>query len=197
MERILRFIKHNLSFIWKFIEQINGIIFRILYKRRLTQIIPEVIEKFGHHSELEFRVLNSEDLKILKDFIERQNSADLKFFQPHKFDEKSLKKVYMNPAFLMMGAFNRKIMVGYFFLRFFFNRKCFVGRLVDREYRRKGIGKIMNNIMYNIAWSLNFKCMSTISKDNYYIMGAHSKNPYMIIKKEIGDNFLLVEFKSK
>ncbi len=96
-----------------------------------------------------------------------------------------------------MMAFKDDELVGYFFLRFFMNRKCFVGRLIDKSYRGQGIGLVMNDIMYETAWSMNFRCLSTISKNNIAVMKAHSKNPSAKIIKELQDNYLLVEFVKK
>jgi hypothetical protein len=95
----------------------------------------------------------------------------------------------------MMGAFASDELVGYFFLRFFFNKKCFVGRLVDYKYRRKRIGEGMNHIMYGIAWQMGFRCLSTISVNNSNVMVAHARNPNMVILKHLRNNFILVEFK--
>jgi hypothetical protein len=94
----------------------------------------------------------------------------------------------------MMGVFEKDKLVGYFFLRCFWNRKCFVGRLIDYNYRGKGIGWIMNNIMYNVAWDSGFRCLSTISRNNKAVMTAHSRNPAMIILKELQNDYMLVEF---
>ncbi len=94
----------------------------------------------------------------------------------------------------MMGAFNQDKIVGYFFLRFFPNKQCFVGRLIDKEYRGQGIGTVMNNIMYETAWRMKFRCLSTISKNNIAVIRAHAKNPNMNVIKELQNDYLLVEF---
>jgi len=84
--------------------------------------------------------------------------------------------------------------VGYFFLRFFANRKCFVGRIIDREYRGMGIGNGMNRIMYRTAWNMGFRCLSTMSKNNSAVMKAHQKNSSMLVLKELQNDYILVEF---
>ncbi len=94
----------------------------------------------------------------------------------------------------MMGVFQDNLLVGYFFLRFFFNRKCFVGRLIDKDFRGKGIGGEMNRIMYETAWRMKFRCLSTISQDNTSVMRAHSKNETMKVLKHLKNNYMLVEF---
>ena len=93
-----------------------------------------------------------------------------------------------------MYAFDGDRLAGYFFLRFFANRKCFVGRILDREYRGKGIGNEMNRIMYRTAWSMGFRCLSTMSKNNRAVMKAHSRNSTMVVLKELQSEYILVEF---
>jgi hypothetical protein len=141
-----------------------------------------------------FRILSTKDAEALFELLKSQNQQDLKYFSPHSFDLDSIQKQLNKRSFLMMGAFDGNRMVGYFFLRFFANRKCFVGRLIDKEYRGKGIGPLMNEIMYETSWGMGFRCLSTISKNNHAVMNAHSKNRSMVILKELQNDYLLVEF---
>ena len=165
MEKLLLFIKHRLRLFWNVIEIINDIIFLVLFKPDLEKKLPEVFTNFSQ-GPYHYRRLTSEDSRSLFNLINNQPPSDLKYFNPHAFDEVSIIKQMKKKSFLMMGAFNDTFLAGYFFLRFFANRKCFVGRLIDKEYRGKGIGRVMNNIMYETAWSMNFRCLSTISRNN-------------------------------
>lgn len=194
MERFLIFIKHNIHFLWSAIETVNGFMFNLLYQERLSTILNDVLIEYGK-SPLIFRKLDYNDKDSLYDLINRQPADDLKYFHPHGFDMKSIISQIRNRSFLMMGVFDKEYMVGYFFLRFFFNRKCFVGRLIDVSYRNRGIGSIMNDIMYNTSWRMGFKCLSTISKNNVYVMRAHAKNRNLVVLKELKNDFLLIEFK--
>lgn len=141
-----------------------------------------------------FRLLDKTDETKLVDLIRKQNEDDLKYFKPHGFDLKSIRKQLASLSFLMMGVFDDDKLIGYFFLRFFTNKKCFVGRLIDKQYRGRGIGEVMNSIMYQTAWKMNFRCLSTISRKNLKVMRSHSRNPYMVILKELDNDYLLVEF---
>lgn len=193
MERLLIYIKHNFAFLWRLIESVNGIGFTILYRKLLEEMLISV---FIENIKLPFvfRRLNIRDTSQLFEMINRQNSADLQYFHPHDFDEKSIRKQFNNRTLLMMGVFDDGNLAGYFFLRFFINRKCFVGRIIDKPYRGIGIGAVMNSIMYEIAWRMRFRCLSTISRHNAAVMRAHSKNPTMIVRKELQNDYLLVEF---
>jgi len=142
-----------------------------------------------------FRSIAIKEQNALKLLIEKQASGRLEYFKPHGFDEKSLHKALKNPSFLMFGAFEGSDLVGYFFLRCFWNKKCFVGRLIDQPHEGKGIGRVMNSIMYNIGWRSGFRVLSTISKNNKLVMKSHANNQNMVVKKELSNDFLLVEFK--
>jgi hypothetical protein len=193
MERILIFIKHNFSFLWRIIEFGNGLLFSILYKTKLEKTLSAVFQEFVK-TPFSYRKLDLSDAGILYDLIKSQEATDLEYFNPHGFDLESIKKQYKNPSFLMMGSFEQGKITGYFFLRFFANKKCFVGRLIDKKYRGRGIGTTMNAIMYETSWRMGFRCLSTISRNNKAVMHAHSKNPTMIILKELQNDYLLVEF---
>ena len=193
MIRLLLFIKHNMPFIWEFVEWLNGLLYRILHYGKQQKTVPVVISEFTL-PKFSFRMLQQSDLPALEALIARQEPGRLNYFRPHGYDSQSLLKAYRNPAFLMMGAFDGPQMVGYFFLRFFWNRKCFVGRLIDEPYEGKGIGRVMNSIMYNIGWRMGFRVMSTISKNNSLVMRSHANNHSMVVLKELEEDYLFVEF---
>lgn len=193
MEKILIFVKHNMRFVWRMVEGLNNLLFMLLYKKKVNRVVPSVLRK--HQQEfLEFRQLHAQDALLLFGLINSQNSSDLKYFSPHGFDLVSITSQLKKESFLMMGVFDADAMVGYFFLRFFSNKKCFVGRLIDKDYRGQRIGLAMNNIMYQISWDMGFRCLSTISKNNSAIIKAHKRNSAMIILKELQNDYLLVEF---
>ncbi len=196
MERILIFIKHHLAFLWRIIEWGNGLMFSLFFGSKLDRVLSVVFREFSKPPFL-YRELTQADADMLYELINSQEGADLEYFQPHGFDKGSIKKQFRNRSFLMMGVFDENRMIGYFFLRFFANRKSFVGRLIDKGYRGKGIGLIMNDIMYETSWGMGFRCLSTISRSNTAVMKAHSKNQSMKVLKELQNDYLLVEFISK
>lgn len=193
MEKILIFIKHHFAFLWRIIEWGNELIFSLFYQSRLEKVLPEVFNEFGV-APYSYRRLKISDADALFDMINRQNASDLEYFHPHGFGFVSIRRQFRNRSFLMMGAFSDENIIGYFFLRFFANKQCFVGRLIDADYRGKWIGSVMNSIMYETAWRMGFRCLSTISRNNTAVMRAHAKNPTMIVLKELQKDYLLVEF---
>jgi hypothetical protein len=193
MERIFLFIKHRLNFLWEIIEYGNDKIFSLLYKNKLEHVISEIIEEISARP-YSIRKLNVFDAEALGAMISRQTISDLEYFHPHSFNTSAIRKKLGNDSFLMMGVFESDRLIGYFFLRFFANRQSFVGRLIDYNYRGKGIGLIMNKIMYETAWRMGFRCLSTISRNNTNVMNAHAKNPSVVIIGELPNEYLLIEF---
>ena len=168
-------------------------LFKWLFKSKMDRVLHGVLEE-TKGSSMEYRELHFSDMELLKSLIDSQAPEDLNYFSPHGFDIKSMKAQFRKPSFLMLGIFSGQKLTGYFFLRFFANKKCFVGRLIDKDFRGKGIGGVMNTIMYETAWRMGFRCLSTISRNNIAVMRAHAKNPTMLILKELQNDYLLVEF---
>ena len=159
----------------------------------MAEQVERAFAEFGQDG-FDFRPLEASELDELQALIERQEPERLRHFQPHAFDQATLKHMHANPAFLMFGVFSDARMVGYFFLRCFWNRKCFVGRLIDEPFEGQGIGRVMNQIMYHSAWRSGFRCMTTISRHNRAIMRSHQRNPHARIVHELANDYLLVEF---
>lgn len=191
--RLLIYIKHNLPLLWDCVEWLNALLYKFFHAKKVSRVLQETIDSHTL-SPFIFRALEEADLFQLENLLNNQSATRVAFFKPHKFDFKSLKKAYRNPSFIMMGVFSGSAMAGYFFLRCFWNKKCFVGRLIDESYDGKGIGRVMNDIMYNIGWGAGFKILSTISRNNRLVMRSHANNPAMRIIKELPGDYLLVEF---
>lgn len=191
--QILIIIKHKFPYIWKLTDKFNSILFKLFFYKRFKSEVVKTLDLYKL-DPYEFRVLRNSDLESVSNLILSQKSERLSFFNPHGFSFKDLQTVYNLKSFIMMGVFEEGKMVGYFFLRCFANKQCFVGRLIDESSEGKGIGRIMNKIMYNSGWNSGFHVRSTISKDNKWVMRSHLTNPTMKIIKELENNFLLVEF---
>lgn len=192
MIRILLTIKHRLPFFWHWIEQVNSLLFRTLHRRR---IMINARACLGHYQldGFSFRLLTPEDSAEVSAFLSRQPAARMKFFNPHGFDSQSVKRRAKDPAFIMFGTFCDGALVGYFFLRCFWNRKSFIGRAIDQDWERQGIGRVMNQILYNTAWESGFKCLTTISKHNHSVIRSHTNNPSSQVIGDLANNYMLVE----
>lgn len=192
MVKILIYLKHHLSFVWAVIEWMNSFLFSALYGRRLKAGTLNL-----ENSEIQgmsYKVLGSSDMQDLCVFFQRQPKEAFKFFNPHKFDLKSLQKQNKNRAFLMLGWYKQNELAGYAFLRFFANRQAFRGKIVDPKYQGKGIAKEMGRITTEICKRMNFRLFATISRDNVKSIASSKAVNEIRIVKELEDNYIYVEY---
>lgn len=193
MIRHLLELKQKLPFIWKIIESINGVLFRLFYSNRIQR---NALNNLHHYADEKYiyRLLSVQDLSDLYEMMKRQNQEQFEFFKPHSFDQATLYRLYNNPSFIMFGVFNESEIVGYFFLRCFFNKKSFTGRFVDENYQGQGISKRMGKILHNIAWDSGFRVFGTASKNNFKSLNSYqSINNFKIIK-ELDNDFIYFEY---
>ncbi len=193
MIRFFLHIKHRLPFLWRWIEYFNGLVFQVLYRKRMLAEAQKTIDS-ERLPGFQFKILDQSNSQLLAAVLAEQPTERLAHFKPHGFDFTSIVRQSNNRAFLMFGAFSEQNLVGYFFLRCFANRRCFVGRMIDYRYDGLGIGRAMNRIMYRTAWNSGFRVFTTVSKENQMVIRSHSRNPSAKVIKELPNNYLLIEF---
>jgi lipopolysaccharide/colanic/teichoic acid biosynthesis glycosyltransferase len=193
LTRILLFIKHRLPFIWRWIDWLNESLFRLLHGKKLSIEAERCFDEFRLKGFV-FRALKITDMDALSELLLRQEPARVEHFNPHGFDRYSLEEVCRHRSFLMFGVFEQEKLVGYFFLRCFWNGRCFVGRLIDQPFEKRGIGRVMNQILYHTAWRSGFRCHTTISKDNALVMRSHANNPNVKVLGELANGYRFIEF---
>lgn len=179
--------------IWFVVEIINSRFFGIFYYKQLVTALQFRMSELSS-SVCTFRMLALNDVSALQELVNSLEPELQTYFEPHCFCEKALTRQMTNKAFFMLGAFQGKQLIGYFFIRAGVNKKCFVGRLVHKGFRGKGIGRMMNRIMYEAAWETGFHIFATLSLNNKLVMQSHKNNPGMRILKELPDDYRLVEF---
>lgn len=104
----------------------------------------------------------------LVEFFACQPTEAYRFFKPHGFDIKSIKKLQKNRAFLgyVVKDITKDKIAGYCFNRSFFHGKGFRGRMVDINYRGKGLGTTMNLLLNKVGFGIGLRLFETVSKDN-------------------------------
>ena len=100
---------------------------------------------------------------------------------------------------MMFGVFdkNTQDIIGYFMMRFFVNKKCFVGFLVGSNSRGKGIAGQMGKIMLEICWSNNFAALATVSRKNEAALKAYRKLNNFSILKELPDDYIYIRYEKE
>lgn len=193
MIRWFLYIKRKFPSAWAFILFVNNIIFNFLFASRIKINGIKVLNNYKNE-KYTYRFLTLKDLYLLREFLQAQDQNQFTYFNPHKFDKQTLKNLLENSSSFLFGVFNQNKLIGYFFLRCYINKKCFIGRIVDKDYQGQGIAKKMSKILYHIAWSSNFRIFSTISKYNISSLKSHQAiNNYKIIK-ELDNDYYLIEY---
>ncbi len=197
MVRLLLYIKHHCAFIWSIAEWLNSLLFSLRYGK-VEKEIENCLKNYSN-SEFSFSLLTLDDVKGLSQLLINQPADYLSFFNPHKFDVKSLNSLCRNKAFIMMIAKDEKSnkIVGYFFLRCFFNGKAFRGKLVDINNQRRGLAKKMGMMTMDICASIHLRLFATISKDNIKSLASSRAVNILEIVEELSDDYVLVEYKQK
>lgn len=195
MINLLLKIKHHVPFLWRAIEHVNIVLFLLLHGKRVASKSQDCLALY-QLAGFTFRKLQAEDISALSAFLTRQPEERVEFFRPHGFDLESVAHKAQDPSFLMFGAFREQELVGYFFLRCFWNRKSFIGRILDKDWEGKGIGRTMNLILYNTAWNSRFQCLTTISKDNIAVIRSHANNPSSFVVRNLANGYMLIEMVS-
>ena len=188
--KIAHIIRDKFSWLWDIIEYLNSFLFNIRYGKKLKNIdfknIPE-----GY----EVTPINAIETKRMVEFFARQPEDAFKFFHPHGFDEKNIKKLQKNKAFLgyvLLDKLNNKI-TGYCFNRCFFHGQGFRGRMVDIEYRGKGLGTTMNKLLNEVGFGIGVRLFETVSKDNVASYKSALSASNVRVVKELPDNELYLE----
>lgn len=193
MVRFLVYIKHHLGVIWTLIEWANTILFKWFYSKRLNRIISTIFEK-NADSVISFRKLGKQDMVELESFFHKQPESAFLFFKPHGFSLEDLISKNKDQSFIMIGAYIGEKLVGYCFLRCFFNRQAFRGKIVDVNYQGRGIAKKMGMLTSKLCLELGFRLFATISKDNVKSIASSKAVNEIRVVKELPDNYMYVEY---
>ena len=196
MIRFLVTFKRKFPWAWHLVEDLNGLLFRLRY-RNMGRIAGSVLGQVDVAS-CRFSLLKREELSSLEALLSRQGEDNLTWFHPHAFDAKTLKRLFRNPAFLMMQVTAPDgSMVGYFFLRCFFIGRAFAGLLVDKPWQNQGVGTAIWAACADICHQAGLTMQATISTENKPSISSCRKGTDFREIQELEDHYLAVECKQK
>lgn len=188
--KIAHILRDKLSWLWNVIEWMNGVIFYMRYGCKLKgfsfSAVPEGYEI------VEIRDIPTDRMV---EFFARQPEEAFKYFKPHGFDANSIKRLQRNRAFLgyvLCDRLNGQI-AGYCFNRCFFHGQGFRGRMVDIDYRGKGLGTAMNKILNDVGFGIGLRLFETVSKDNVASYRSAMSASNVKVVKELEHNELYLE----
>ena len=178
---IAHILRDKFGWLWNIIESFNGMLFSLRYGKRMRAIsftnIPE------GYNLVALRDVSTERMVA---FFTHQPEDAYTYFRPHAFDAKSIKRLQNNRAFLgyvLIDQANDRI-AGYCFNRCFFHGQGFRGRMVDIDYRGKGLGIAMNKILNEVGFGIGLRLFETVSKDNVTsYRSALSASNVKVVKK--------------
>lgn len=188
--KIAHIVKDRLPFIWDGIEKVNEWLFVLRYGKKVKSIAVTCVPE-GY----ELVELKDIDTTLIVKFFEHQPGEAYTFFKPHGFDEKSIKRLQKNKsylAYLLIDKANGQI-AGYCFNRCFFQGKGFRGRMVDIDYRGKGLGTAMNKMLNEVGFGIGLRLFESVSKDNVASYRSALSASNVEVVKELPHNELYLE----
>ena len=188
--KIAHILRDKFSWIWNIVESLNGVLFALRYGKRL--------KRFSFSSVPEgYEIVPIENIPTMQlvDFFARQPEEAFKFFHPHGFDAKSIKRLQQNKAFLGYVLLDKQSnrIAGYCFNRCFFHGQGFRGKMVDIDYRGKGLGTAMTKILNEVGFGIGLRLFGVISKDNVASYRSALSASKVKVVKEMNGNELYLE----
>ena len=181
-----------MPFIWRWIETVNGMIVALLYGKKINLAANNVLQQYSD-SDITYRRLSSDDILNLSNMLTAQTDDYLQYFHPHAFDTTTLGRLLTNSSYLMLGAFANDNIVGYHFIRFFANGKCFRGNFVLPQYQGRHVGSTMIKQMTEIGLAAGFRVFATVSRHNLSSMASSKRFSTIRIIEELPNDDILIE----
>jgi RimJ/RimL family protein N-acetyltransferase len=199
MTDIIKKIRKKLPWFWIIVEFINGKCIKILYNNIVNNVKKNIDGKKPDKNDFNivFRSCNTNNAAVISTFLNRLTSDETQWFKPFPFDEHSVCRILQNPGFLFFVATSGSSIVGVFFLRLFFTRKAFLGFVVDKSMRGKGLGTEMIRIQIECCKSLGFSLMSTVSESNISSYKAHLKAGNFQVVERMDNNYMVLKLMDK
>ena len=178
---IAHVIRDNFDWLWNLVEKANSWLFSLRFGKNLKNFTFSTVPQ-----GFDLMVLKDVSTEEMVNFFKRQPEEAFTYFRPHGFDETSLRRLQKSKAFLgyiLRDNVNGKI-AGYCFNRSFFHGQGFRGRMVDVEYRGKGLGTAMNKMLNEVGFGIGLRLFETVSKDNVAsYKSAMSASNVKVVKK--------------
>ena len=190
--KLAHFLRDRLNWLWNIIEGLNGWLFSMRYGKALERITINEVPKG-------FDLVKMSDIPTeeMVSFFNRQPEEAYTFFRPHGFDAKSVRRLQKNKSFLAYVLKDKTIgqIAGYCFNRSFFHGKAFRGRMVDIDYRGKGLGIAMNKILNEVGFGIGLRLFETVSKENVASYRSALSASKVRVVKEMPGNELFLEIR--
>ena len=193
---IFKNFKKKYPSIWSFIEILNGALLRLFFRKSLKNIEQKIID-FLKKENISANYASIRNVISVSKFLNELPSEDILYFHPFDYSKKSLSHVLSCHTYQIYVVYFDNQIVGLFFLRYFINNKCFLGYVVKKEFRGKGLGKkMLQAIIYGVSNS-GFALMSTICADNIASIKAHLATGKFEIIEKLSSNEIVLKMKEE
>ncbi len=190
---IAHFLRNKMPWLWDVVDILNSFLFSLRYGGKQKSVENLVLAAYEKESGMKIIPISQLATDKLVEFFARQPKEAYRFFKPHKFDAKSIKKLQGNKAFLAYVLLDGHRISGYCFNRSFFHGKGFRGRVVDIDYRGMGLGIMMNKILNEVGFGIGLRLFETVNKDNIASYRSAMSASNVRILKELEDKDLYLE----
>ena len=182
--------RDKLSWLWDIIEQVNSLLFSMRYGRYQKGFSFTTVPD-GYEAKPLYEI----PTEIMVEFFNQQPVEAYTFFHPHGFDANSIKKLQKSKAFLAYVLVEKETdkIAGYCFNRSFFHGVGYRGRMVDVNYRGKGLGTAMNKMLNEAGFHLGLRLFETVSKDNVASYRSAMSASNVKVVKDLPHNELYLE----
>ncbi len=187
--KIAHILRDKLNWLWNIIEWINSVLFSLGYGKKLKGFSFSTVP-----AEYDIVPIKNISTERMVEFFAQQPEEAFTYFRPHGFDKKSIKRLQRNKSFLGYGLIDKgnDNIAGYCFNRCFFHGQGFRGRMVDVNYRGKGLGTAMNKILNEVGFGIGLRLFETVSKDNVAsYRSALSASNVQVVKEMPNDELYL------
>lgn len=189
--KFAHFIRDKFPFVWDWIGLLNSFLFSLRYGSKLKNLKEIQTVPDGYN----LVAMRDVETERIVEFFANQPKEAFRYFEPHGFDFYSIEKLQKNKSFLayfLIDASNEKI-AGYCFNQSFFHGKGFRGRMVDINYRGKGLGTAMNRILNEIGFGIGLRLFEKVSRDNVPSYRATVSSSKFKIIEELPGNRVFLE----
>ncbi len=192
---IAHVVRDRMPWLWDLVNGMNAMLFQMRYGRRLRSIEANVCGMRQMLSGYGVVPICDMETERLVQFFSRQPEEAFRFFKPHPFDAKTIRKLQKNNAFLAYALIDRASgrMAGYCFNRSFFHGKGFRGRMVDIDYRGRGLGTMMNRLLNEVGFGIGLRLFETVSKDNVASLRSAASASQFKVVETLPHNELFLE----
>ena len=181
-------IQNKMPLLWEVVEGLNAAFCGIKIGKRLQ--LQDCLTGG-------MRIADVDDAGRLADFFARQPAESFKWFRPHAFDEKTMRKLLERKSYVIYVWEEEGEIIGYAFLRCFMNGKCFLGKMVDVNHQGKGVCTKLCEVGMSFAQKTGFRMFESINKENIGSMKASQKACDVIVVEELENGDVLIEDRPK